>query len=99
MGNDDSVQYLWSVLEEDFSPKQRSKFLEFVWAKARLPSMSRISRTFQIIKKEFDNPDIYLPSARTCFFELTLPEYSSRDVMREKLAFAIDIKGMSDHDV
>ncbi|GAM23782.1 hypothetical protein SAMD00019534_069570 [Acytostelium subglobosum LB1] len=36
-----------------------------------------------------ENQDEYLPEAKTCFFTLSLPNYSSQDVMREKLLYAI----------
>jgi hypothetical protein len=34
-------------------------------------------------------PDTRLPSATTCYFTLKLPEYSSIDVLREKLKYVI----------
>jgi hypothetical protein len=97
--SDETVKFLWDVLEHDFTPEQRIKFLEYVWARARLPSSSSIMRPFNIVKMDCNTPDTHLPSARTCFFEISLPQYTSRDVMRQKLAYAIDLKGMSDHDV
>lgn len=33
--------------------------------------------------------DMALPRARTCFFELQLPQYSNRDVLRKKLKDAM----------
>jgi hypothetical protein len=33
--------------------------------------------------------DTYLPEARTCFFTLSMPIYSSKKVLREKLLYAI----------
>ncbi|EGG14125.1 putative ubiquitin-protein ligase [Cavenderia fasciculata] len=36
-----------------------------------------------------ENQDEYLPEAQTCFFTLSLPNYSSADVMKEKLLYAI----------
>ena len=35
------------------------------------------------------NDDTRLPSAHTCFNHLLLPEYSSEDILREKLTYAI----------
>ena len=97
---DDVVQYFWRALDA-FSPNQRCHFLQFVWAKLRLPTDMEIKKPFRIIRdSEHDkDPDLALPRARTCFFELTLPAYTSQEVMSEKLSFAIKIKGMSDHDV
>jgi hypothetical protein len=36
-----------------------------------------------------DNADIRLPHAETCFFNIKLPAYSSVEVMRERLLYAI----------
>lgn len=35
------------------------------------------------------NPDGYLPKAHTCFFSLNLPKYTSDEVMRTKIRYAI----------
>eukprot|EP01133_Synstelium_polycarpum_P005956 gene5956-6899_t len=36
-----------------------------------------------------ENQDEYLPEAQTCFFTLSIPNYSSQEIMREKLLYAI----------
>ena len=36
-----------------------------------------------------NNPDMFLPKAHTCFFSINLPKYSSDEIMREKLLYAI----------
>merc|ERR1712070_1039359 len=82
------VRMLWRVLQEDFTAKERTKFLEFVWARARLPAERTVP--FVIKKKkagpsDSGDPDLYLPSAKTRFFELELPEYSSAEILSEKL--------------
>ena len=96
---DPSLKFFWKALE-NFSSEQRCMFLQFVWAKLRVPR-GGIKKPFKIIRDSDhdDNPDSALPKSRTCFFELTLPAYTSQEIMSEKLAFSIKIKGMSDHDV
>lgn len=42
-----------------------------------------------IVRKMADNADDFLPSVMTCVNYLKLPEYSSIDVMRDKLSLAI----------
>lgn len=37
-----------------------------------------------------DKADSVLPEAFTCFFLLKLPQYSSQDILREKLSYAIN---------
>ena len=46
-----------------------------------------------------DQPDKYLPIAQTCFFSLSLPKYSSQEVMLEKLRYAISNTELMDADV
>lgn len=36
-----------------------------------------------------NDPDDFLPEAQTCFFSLALPRYSSPEVMKQKLLYAI----------
>eukprot|EP01132_Coremiostelium_polycephalum_P002496 gene2496-3088_t len=42
-----------------------------------------------IDEKDQENQDAFLPEAQTCFFSLSLPNYSSPEIMREKLLYAI----------
>ena len=44
---------------------------------------------FFIVKDEVDD-DMKLPSSHTCFNQLVLPNYSSKDILRQKLMMAID---------
>ncbi|KRY31285.1 NFU1 iron-sulfur cluster scaffold -like protein, mitochondrial, partial [Trichinella spiralis] len=48
------------------------------------PSMERLKPT--------PNNDMYLPTANTCFSRLYIPLYSSKNILRQKLFFAIKIK-------
>jgi E3 ubiquitin-protein ligase HERC2 len=36
-----------------------------------------------------NNPDIALPTSHTCFFSLEVPKYSSFEILKEKLKYAI----------
>lgn len=42
--------------------------------------------------------DNVFPTADTCFFNLSLPAYSSPDILRERLLFAIHTDGAMDND-
>jgi hypothetical protein len=46
-----------------------------------------------------EKPDDYLPHAQTCFFSLSLPRYSSKEVLRAKLLLAIANSPNMDADV
>ena len=90
---DDAVQFFWESLRE-MSREEKKKFLQFVWARSRLPNKeSEFDAPFKIQKDQSsraDNPDSALPSASTCFFTLTLPKYNSKETLRKKLLFAIN---------
>eukprot|EP00479_Gromia_sphaerica_P008468 TRINITY_DN3234_c0_g1_i1.p1 TRINITY_DN3234_c0_g1~~TRINITY_DN3234_c0_g1_i1.p1 ORF type:complete len:110 (+),score=18.69 TRINITY_DN3234_c0_g1_i1:242-571(+) len=80
----------------DFSQENRRKFIRFAWAQDRLPADDdefQRSHTRLLIKppaKHYSNPDIALPRADTCFFNIELPRYSTRDIMELKFLFAIN---------
>ncbi len=38
---------------------------------------------------KYNPPDSFLPESYTCFFLLKMPRYSCKDVLREKLKYAI----------
>lgn len=96
--NDAHIQYFWEVLN-DFSDEQRSDYLKFVWGRARLP-MDRESwdqphkiSSFYPPRAAYGRPEMrpddMLPYAHTCYFSLDLPSYSSKEVMRRKLLYAV----------
>lgn len=92
LGSDPVICYFWEVLRE-FTSSQRKSFLQFVWARNRLPTKSSdFEAPFKILKdvKSKGNNEECLPSASTCFFSLTLPNYSSKDILRKKLLYAIE---------
>ena len=39
--------------------------------------------------KSHSNPDLALPTSHTCFFSIDLPRYSSYEVLKNKLKYAI----------
>eukprot|EP01117_Protostelium_nocturnum_P003254 TRINITY_DN1420_c0_g1_i2.p1 TRINITY_DN1420_c0_g1~~TRINITY_DN1420_c0_g1_i2.p1 ORF type:complete len:1554 (+),score=499.41 TRINITY_DN1420_c0_g1_i2:246-4907(+) len=87
-----TVSYLFDVLSE-FTMLERRDFLLFVTGSPRLPAggFSSLDPKLTIVRKEPDreHPDSYLPSVNCCFYYLKLPEYSSKQVLKEKLIFAI----------
>ena len=95
------VSYLWEVLEE-MDDEDRTLFLRFVCARSRMPAANGASSQPVVLKLQgahHDQPDSYLPHAQTCFFSLTLPKYSSKDILREKLQYAIRNSPNMDADV
>jgi hypothetical protein len=48
--------------------------------------------------QDYSIVDSYLPEARTCFFTLSLPSYSSKEILQKKLLYAISICKTIDTD-
>ena len=87
---DKVVEYFWEVLRE-FTNEDRKRFLQFVWARNRLPMKeSDFDAPFKIQRDNGTDGEQALPSASTCFFSLSLPEYTCKDHLKEKLLFAIN---------
>jgi hypothetical protein len=99
----DLVGRFWEVLEE-MSAEEKTLFLRFVWARSRMPgSAQELPMNFKLqgqqAKPQGESSDDYLPHAQTCFFSLSLPPYSSKEVLRAKLLYAINNSPNMDADV
>jgi E3 ubiquitin-protein ligase HERC1 len=72
------------------SEEEKVLFMIFVSGRSRLPAnpTSDLNQRFQIMK--VDQPVDGLPTAQTCFFQLRLPPYSSKHIMAERMAYAIN---------
>ena len=96
------ILFFWEVLEE-MEEEEKRAFLRFVWARSTLPpSISDLSTNFRIqspIGEARYTPDLYLPIAQTCFFSLSLPKYSSKEILRSKLLYAIFHSPNMDADI
>ncbi|TYZ67026.1 hypothetical protein PybrP1_011696 [[Pythium] brassicae (nom. inval.)] len=97
------VQHFWEVLKE-MSSEDRTSFLRFVWARSRMPNSAKDFPMNFKIQSAHDpgarvDPDAYLPHAQTCFFALRLPTYSSKEILRAKLLYAIQNSPNMDADV
>jgi len=78
----------------DFTQTERRMFLKFCTGTTTLPSdgFSGLKPLMKVVKKESTqgcSPDCTLPSVMTCSNYLKLPEYSSKDVLVEKLRMAM----------
>ena len=80
------VQQFWYVLA-GFTQDELAAFLQFAWARSRLPSeMGSYRMQLNILEKA--NPDS-LPTAETCFFNVNMPKYTSSETMRAKIRMAL----------
>ncbi|XP_073006653.1 E3 ubiquitin-protein ligase UPL2-like [Typha latifolia] len=87
------IQWFWEVVQ-GFSKEDKARFLQFVTGTSKVPlegfsALQGISgsQRFQI-HKAYGSPH-HLPSAHTCFNQLDLPEYTSKDQLQERLLLAI----------
>ena len=93
------IQWLWEVLQE-MTDEERTLFLRFVWARSRMPSSAQdLPMNFKIQSFKSDTPNEHLPHAQTCFFSLSLPSYSSKEILKSKLLYAINNSPNMDADV
>jgi len=91
--NDKHIINFWEILD-CFSEKEKSSFLRFVWARPTLPPNGidfpqKLKIQSAVGDDPSSSPDSYLPKAHTCFFSINLPRYSTKDVMKERLLYAI----------
>ncbi|KAG7396086.1 hypothetical protein PHYBOEH_002788 [Phytophthora boehmeriae] len=101
--NDEFIQRFWRVLES-FESEDKRAFLRFVWARSRLPQGSaQFHQKFKIqalASSGTDNTsagatttggwmDSQMPKSHTCFFALQLPRYSTDDICRDRVLYAV----------
>ena len=101
--HDEHIQYFWAALES-FSPRQMQKFLKFACNQDRVPATSsppgppfpmKIAPAAAAagVAREAEGAveaDAIQVRVETCMFLLKLPAYSSYEVLRERLIFAMN---------
>ena len=83
------IKWFWEIVLEEWTDEQRRKLLSFSTGNDRAPVNGLKAMKFFIVKDEVDD-DMKLPSSHTCFNQLVIPNYSSKEVLRNKLMMAID---------
>ncbi|KAJ6160693.1 hypothetical protein N7470_004089 [Penicillium chermesinum] len=88
-----SVRNLLQTMSE-LDKQQRRDFLQFVTGSPKLPigGFKSLTPIFTVVCRPSEppyTPDDYLPSVMTCVNYLKLPDYSSLEVLRERLFVAI----------
>ncbi|KAL9063353.1 MAG: hypothetical protein Q9157_008284 [Trypethelium eluteriae] len=81
------IRGFWRIVKA-YDNDQKRKLLEFVTASDRMPVGSPARMTFVIQKNGPDTEN--LPTSTTCFSRLLLPEYSSVEKLKMKLAIALE---------
>ena len=87
--------WLWTTIEE-MSAEERCMFLLFVTGSGAVPAggFAHMARRIAIVAS--GDPDA-LPISHTCFNALELPLYPSREMLRDKLLYAIRNSGATDY--
>jgi hypothetical protein len=79
---------LWEILEE-MEPEDQAAFLKFTWGRTRLPlSSESFTQPMKLTKRSTGGINAF-PISHTCFFEIELPEYTSKEIMLERIMVAI----------
>ena len=88
------VKWLWEILNE-IPDEDKVKFVKFCYAQERLPSTKEEYERLQVVLKikpymDKNKKDVF-PKADTCFFSLELPEYSNKNIMKQRIVAAINL--------
>lgn len=85
----ETIALFWKVLKE-MDDKDRRKVLKFVTSTPRAPLLgfSHLNPKFSI--RDSGEDQVRLPSTSTCVNLLKLPRYSSKEVLRDKLLYAVN---------
>ncbi|KAI1826724.1 hypothetical protein F4861DRAFT_495990 [Xylaria intraflava] len=88
--NHRTVRDFWSVVKK-YDHRMRRKLLEFVTSSDRLP-VGGVGNIQFVIQKNGEEEGEHgrLPTAYTCYGHLLLPEYRDKEVLRERLAMALE---------
>eukprot|EP01133_Synstelium_polycarpum_P007971 gene7971-9365_t len=88
-----TVQNLFKIMSE-FSPEERKQFLLFITGSPHLPiqGFKGLNPRLTIVKKHHlppHSPDDHLLSVMSCTNYIKLPDYTTKDVMKSKLLYAM----------
>ena len=88
------IKYFWEIIES-YDNDERAEFLQFVTGSSKVPlegfkALQGIGGVNKfLISKVFDQNFDRLPRAHTCTNQLDLPEYPSKEILKQRLKFAI----------
>jgi hypothetical protein len=92
--NDEHIQFFWLALES-FTAKQMQQFLKFACNQDRVPATAPPGPPFPMkiapaSGREGVEPDAMHIRVETCMFMVKLPAYSSYELLRERILFAMN---------
>jgi ubiquitin-protein ligase E3 C len=90
------IQDFWDILENDLTPEQQRKFLRFMTSCSRQPLLGFASldpvpsiQQIRLLPEELSK-NSRLPTSQTCMNLLKLPNYQSKQLLKEKLLAAVE---------
>ena len=83
--NSQQIQWFWSIFN-DFSTEEKKQFLKFSTGTDKVP-FGGLENVHITIQKSTETNS--LPISHTCFNIFTLPEYSSKEILEQKVKTAI----------
>ena len=86
------ILWFWEIMSE-FTQSDRKAYLRFTWGRNRLPltkaGFKQRMKISRLSPRRVEDMDCTLPVSHTCFFSIDIPDYSSKDIMRQKITYAI----------
>lgn len=94
------VEWFWDVLRNDFDQEMKARFLQFATGTSGVPLGG-----FSVLQGNDGNIKLFTihgverqqypyPRAHTCFNRIDLPNYGTKEELREKLKVAVTIAGV-----
>ncbi|XP_078259620.1 putative E3 ubiquitin-protein ligase HERC3 isoform X1 [Rhinoraja longicauda] len=84
------IQYFWEIFES-LLEEEKKQFIAFLSGSERIPAGGIGRFIIRICRPQYlYDPDLSYPHAYTCIKTLELPNYSSKDLLRERLLRAIE---------
>lgn len=88
--NHRTVRDFWSIVKR-YDDNMKRKLLEFVTASDRVPVGGVRNVQFVVQRNgEEEGEGGHLPTAYTCYGTLLLPEYRDKEILRERMAMALE---------
>lgn len=82
------MKWFWEIVLDEWDDEKRRKLLSFSTGSDRAPVNGLKSMKFYIIMEGED--DNRLPTSHTCFNQLLIPKYTTKDVLRKQLEYCLD---------
>lgn len=85
------VEWFWDIVLNDFTDQQRKQLLAFTTGSDRAPITGLEDIEFILgIEGDKEEDQDKLPTAHTCFNQLLLPLYKTKEKLKQKLTQAVE---------